>query len=150
MPQQPRPGRHARRDEPDGERTGERELDDEPVGPNPYLPCEDATPEVRLAPGGLPGTLALLAGLAGLGLALFPIVATVVWPLTILGLVLGIVGLRRVRAGAARNPVTAVTGAVLSAAGLALCAVWLSMFAMAGVDAAGAGVDATSVPAAVR
>ncbi len=40
---------------------------DEELGPNPYLPCEEAAPEVRLAPGGLPGTLALLAGLVGLG-----------------------------------------------------------------------------------
>ena len=122
---------------PYGKRKADPVRDDEPVGPNPYLPCEEAPPEVRLAPGGLPGTLALLAGLAGLGLALFPIIAIAVWPLTILGLVLGVVGLRRIRAGSARNSVAAVSGIVLSMAGLALCVAWLSMYAMAGVGTAG-------------
>lgn len=124
--------------------------DAEPVDPNPYLPCEDPTPEVRLAPGGVPGTLALLAGLVGLGLALFPVVATVAWPLTILGLVLGVIGVRRIRAGSARNSATAVAGVVLSAAGLVLCVAWLSMFAVAGAGTAGSGGDPVPVPAAVR
>jgi len=137
---------------PYGARTSpeqEPEPDDD-VGPNPYLPCEDGAPEVRLAPGGTPGTLALLAGLVGLGLALFPIVATVAWPLTIIGLVMGVLGLRRARAGSARDSVTAVTGVVLSAAGLALCVAWLSMFAMAGVDEADAETGQGPVPAAIR
>lgn len=124
---------------------------DEESGPNPYLPCEDAPPEVRLAPGGLPGTLALVAGLVGLGLALFPLIAVAVWPVTIIGIVLGVVGLRRIRAGKARNPVVAVTGVVLSAAGLALCAAWVSMYALAGVGTAGdAGIGESPVPTAVR
>ncbi|MDQ4116576.1 MAG: hypothetical protein M3235_06385 [Actinomycetota bacterium] len=120
------------------------------MGPNPYLPCEDEAPEIRLAPGGLPGRLALLAGVVGLGLAVVPIIATVAWPLSMLGLVLGVVGLRRVRSGSARNSVTAVTGVVLSAAGLALCAAWLSTFAMAGIGTAAVGTDQGPVPAAVR
>jgi hypothetical protein len=123
---------------------------DEPAGPNPYLPCEEAPPEVRLAPGGLPGTLALLAGLAGLCLALFPIIAIAVWPLTILGLVLGVVGLRRIRAGSARNVMAAGAGVVLSTAGLVLCVLWLSMYAMAGVGTAGPIVEQGPVPAVVR
>lgn len=121
---------------------------DEPVGPNPYLPCEDAAPEVRMAPGGLPGTLALLAGLVGLGLALFPVVAIAVWPLTILGIVLGAVGLRRIRAGSARNRVSAVLGIVLSVVGLVLCVSWLSMYAAAGVGSAESVQDA--VPSLVQ
>lgn len=135
---------------PYGKRKADPVRDDEPVGPNPYLPCEEAPPEVRLAPGGLPGTLALLAGLAGLGLALFPIIAIAVWPLTILGLVLGVVGLRRIRAGSARNSVAAVSGIVLSMAGLALCVAWLSMYAMAGVGTAGPAAEQGPVPTAVR
>lgn len=124
---------------------------DEELGPNPYLPCEEAAPEVRLAPGGLPGTLALLAGLVGLGLALFPIIAVAVWPLTIIGIVLGVVGLRRIRAGKARNSVVAVSGVVLSAAGLALCVAWVSMYALAGVGTADdASVDENAVITVVR
>jgi hypothetical protein len=197
--QQPRPGRHARPDEPSGpsslppvprqrsvgeyvttqaDETGPigpgfgewpfgarkrdeggpmpdqaepvRDEDDEFAGLNPYLPCEEEVSEVRLAPGGLPGTLALLAGLAGIGLALVPFIAIAVWPVTILGLVLGFVGLRRVRAGMARNSVVAVSGIVLSAAGLALCATWISMFALSGVGSAQDVIDQSPLPALVR
>lgn len=129
---------------------GSRKPEPEFAGPNPYLPCEDATPEVRLAPGGLPGTLALLAGLAGVGLAMFPIIAIAVWPLTILGIVLGVVGLRRSRAGSARNAVAAVCGIVLSVVGLALCVTWLSMYAAAGVGSAQPPMGPAGIPAALR
>lgn len=116
-------------------------------GPNPYLPCDEELPEARLTPGGLPGTLALLVGVAGLGLAQFPVVAIAVWPLTLAGIVMGVVGLRRNRAGSGGSSVVAVTGIVLSAAGLALCATWLAMYAAAGVGAS--GVEATAVPGVV-
>ena len=85
---------------------------------------------------------------------MFPIIAIAVWPLTILGIVLGVVGLRRSRAGSARNAVAAVCGIVLSVVGLALCVTWLSMYAAAGVGTAqpadGTGRDSSRPPVAGR
>ncbi|WP_132429650.1 DUF4190 domain-containing protein [Pseudonocardia endophytica] len=134
----------------DGGREPVGDEDDEFAGQNPYLPCEEEAAEVRLAPGGLPGTLALVAGVVGIGLALVPFIAIAVWPVTILGLVLGFVGLRRVRAGSARNSVVAVAGIVLSAVGLALCVTWLSLFAVVGVGSAQDLIERTPIPVLVR
>ncbi|ANY05568.1 hypothetical protein AFB00_03770 [Pseudonocardia sp. HH130630-07] len=62
-----------------------------------------------------PGTTALILGILGALFALVPLIGVIAWPLVILGLVFGIVGIVRWRRGTATNSGMAVTGTVLSA-----------------------------------
>lgn len=121
----------------------------EPAAPNPYLPVDGVTADVSLPPGGWPGTAALVIGVAGVALGMAPTTAALVWPLTILGVVLGVLGVRRVRSGAAHNGVAAVTGIVFCVAGLALCAAWIAMFTMAGLNSAPPVEGAEQAPAGI-
>ena len=75
------------------------------------------------------GTASLVLGILGLLFSLLPIVGVVAWPLVILGLIFGLIGIPRARKGRASNLGVAVSGTICSVLGLILCFVWLGSFA---------------------
>ncbi|HWD04834.1 MAG TPA: DUF4190 domain-containing protein [Amycolatopsis sp.] len=101
------------------------------------------------------GTTGFVLGLVGLIFAFIPLIGVVAWPLTILGLIFGIIGLVRANRGQANNKGMAVTAIVLSVIGLVICIVWTAAFGKAVNDtansqpkpAAPAAADAGAAPA---
>jgi hypothetical protein len=89
----------------------------------------------RAAQNGL-GTTGFVLGLVGFLLSFIPLIGVVAWPLVILGLVLGGIGVARARKGRATNRGLAIAGVVLSALGLLVCVLWVAVFgaAVSGVD----------------
>ena len=91
------------------------------------------TPPMHYAPQVAPrngfGTTALVLGITGAVLALVPIVGVIAWPLVILGMIFGILGIQRARTGAATNRGAAIAGTATSALGLLICIVWAVSFA---------------------
>ncbi|MGW4059884.1 DUF4190 domain-containing protein [Amycolatopsis sp. NPDC004747] len=84
----------------------------------------------------------------GLIFAFIPIIGIVAWPLTILGLVFGIVGTLRANRGQASNKGLAITAVVLSAIGLVICVIWTVAFGKVVNDAAN-GLPTAAAPPAV-
>ncbi|MBW4715928.1 MmpS family transport accessory protein [Saccharothrix obliqua] len=80
------------------------------------------------------GTAGFVLGLVGLLFSFIPVIGVVAWPLVILGLVLGGIGVARALGGAATNKGLAIAGVVLSAVGLVICIVWLAAFGKAASD----------------
>lgn len=74
------------------------------------------------------GTTALVLGIVGTVFAMIPIIGVIAWPMVILGLIFGLIGIQRVRSGAANNKGVAISGTVLSGIGLALCIIWTAAF----------------------
>lgn len=87
-----------------------------------YLPPQYAAPKNGL------GTTALVLGIVGVLFAMIPIVGVIAWPMVILGLIFGLIGIQRVRSGSANNKGVTIAGTVLSGVGLALCIVWAAAF----------------------
>ncbi|MFF4591564.1 DUF4190 domain-containing protein [Amycolatopsis sp. NPDC001319] len=77
-----------------------------------------------------------MLGLVGLLFAFIPVVGVIAWPLTILGVIFGVVGITRANKGEADNKGMAITAVVLSAIGLVICVVWTVAFGAAVKDAA--------------
>jgi hypothetical protein len=100
----------------------------------PYMP-PPATPTPR---NGF-GTAALVLGIVGAIFAFIPVIGVIAWPMVIVGLILGILGIQRARKGVATNKGMSIAGTALSAFGLALCIVW--------TIAVGAVAAKTPVPA---
>lgn len=71
----------------------------------------------------------LVLGLLGLVASFIPLVGVVAWPLVVLGLVLGGVGIARAKRSGGKG--LAVTGVALSAAGLVVCVLWVAVFSQA-------------------
>ncbi|MGW3960466.1 DUF4190 domain-containing protein [Amycolatopsis sp. NPDC005003] len=94
------------------------------------------------------GTAGFVLGLVGLLFAFIPLIGIVAWPLTILGLIFGIVGTLRANRGQASNKGMAITAVVLSAIGLVICVLWTAAFGKA-VDDAANGLPTAAAPAAV-
>ncbi|MFJ7217519.1 DUF4190 domain-containing protein [Amycolatopsis sp. NPDC098790] len=94
------------------------------------------------------GTAGFVLGLVGLIFAFIPIIGVIAWPLVILGLVFGIVGLLRANRGQASNKGLAIAAVVLSAIGLVICVLWTAAFGKAVNDAAD-GLPTEAAPAAV-
>ncbi|MEV1294979.1 MmpS family transport accessory protein [Pseudonocardia sp. NPDC049635] len=92
------------------------------------------------------GTTALVLGILGLLFSLIPFVGVIAWPLVILGLIFGVLGIVRVSRGKANNRGVAISGTVLSALGLLVCVLYVSAFASA-VSEIPAAAPAASVPA---
>ncbi|GAA1334170.1 hypothetical protein GCM10009660_11310 [Catellatospora bangladeshensis] len=82
------------------------------------------------------GVAGFVLGLLGLLFSFLPVIGLVAWPLVVLGLVLGALGVARARRGRAANKGLAVAGVVLSAAGLVVCVLWLVFFGRAASEAA--------------
>ena len=74
------------------------------------------------------GTAGFVLGLLAALFAMIPIIGVIAWPLAILGLVFGLLGISRARKGAATNKGLAIAGTVLAAIGLLLCIAWAAAF----------------------
>jgi len=108
-------------------------------GPAPRVPVE-------LPRNGF-GTTALVLGILGLLFSLIPFVGVIAWPLVILGLVFGVLGIVRVSRGKANNRGVAISGTVLSALGLLVCILYASAFASVASDISTAAPAAPAVTA---
>src|SRR5690242_6597908 len=93
-------------------------------------------PAYAAAPKNGMGTAALALGILAIVLAFIPILGFASWPLSILGIIFGLVGIRRVGKRRATNKGVAVSGFVLSIIGLVLVIVSTVMY----VSAINAGV----------
>ncbi len=111
------------------------------------LPPSPAMPLPSQPKNGL-GTAGFVLGLVGLIFAFIPLIGIIAWPMTILGLIFGIVGTMRASRGQASNKGLAITAVVLSAIGLVICFVWTLAFGKAVSDTAN-GLPAPAAPAAV-
>ncbi|MEV6644247.1 Ltp family lipoprotein [Amycolatopsis sp. NPDC051371] len=105
-------------------------------------------PSVASQPKNGLGTAGFVLGLIGLIFAFIPIIGIVAWPLTILGLIFGIVGTLRANRGQASNKGLAITAVVLSAIGLVICVLWTAAFGKAVNDAAN-GMPAAALTSSV-
>lgn len=76
------------------------------------------------------GIASLVLGILGLLTSFIPFIGVVAWPMVIIGLVLGFVGLGKARSGRAGAGM-AVAGIVLSGLGLIVCIIWLVIFGKA-------------------
>lgn len=103
------------------QRSGEQEF--------PHYPAGNGQPP-KPPRNGL-GTTALVLGILAVLFAMIPIIGMIAWPLSILGLIFGIIGVVRLRSGKADNKGVAISGTVLSAIGLILCIVWVAAFSNA-------------------
>ncbi|SFT83504.1 Protein of unknown function [Actinopolyspora lacussalsi subsp. righensis] len=70
------------------------------------------------------GTAALVLGIIGVVLSLIPGIGIIAWPVVIVGIILGIIGIRKVSQGRATNKKAAITGTILSGVGLVICIIW--------------------------
>jgi hypothetical protein len=111
------------------------------------MPPSSPMPVANQYKNGL-GTAGFVLGLVGLLFAFLPIIGIIAWPLTILGLIFGIVGTLRANRGQASNKGLAITAVILSALGLGICVLWTVAFGKAANDAA-SGLPSSAAPAAV-
>ena len=81
------------------------------------------------------GTAGFVLGLLAALFAMIPIIGVIAWPLAILGLVFGLLGISRARKGAATNKGLAIAGTVLAAIGLLLCIAWVAAVGSAANEA---------------
>jgi uncharacterized iron-regulated membrane protein len=96
-------------------------------------PSQPLRPQVPPSPpprNGL-GTAGLVLGIVGLVFAFIPIVGVIAWPLVIIGLILGVLGVLRANRGQATNRGGAIAGVACSALGLVICFAWATLFAAA-------------------
>lgn len=77
------------------------------------------------------GVTALVLGMLGLLFSFIPIIGMIAWPLVLLGLLFGVLGVVRASRGRADNRGVAIAGTVLSAVGLVICIVYASVVAAA-------------------
>lgn len=91
------------------------------TAPAPHPTGQAAQPRNGLGVAGF--VLGLLAAL----FSLIPIIGVIAWPLAILGLIFGILGVLRARKGVATNKGLAIAGTVLSAIGLVICIAWVAI-----------------------
>lgn len=92
------------------------------TAPTSGMPGQTGRPRNGLGITGF--VLGLLAAL----FSLIPIIGVIAWPLSILGLVFGILGILRTGKGMATNKGMAIAGTVLAAIGLVICVLWLGLF----------------------
>lgn len=77
------------------------------------------------APRNGAGVTAMVVGIVGLVMSFIPFVGVLAWPLVILGIAFGAVGIRAGNRGEASNRGQAIAGLVTSLLGLVVCVVWL-------------------------
>lgn len=98
-----------------------------------YSPVPPAPPQQPANRNGL-GTAGFVLGLIGLIFSIIPVVGIIAWPLVILGLIFGTLGVLRVNKGEASNKGLAIAGVVVSAIGLVICILWAAAFGKAAND----------------
>ncbi|MGH3939081.1 MAG: DUF4190 domain-containing protein [Pseudonocardiaceae bacterium] len=72
------------------------------------------------------GTAGFVLGLLAALFALIPIIGVIAWPMAILGLIFGVLGISRARHGVATNKGLAIAGTTLAAVGLLICIAWVA------------------------
>ncbi|MGW0894552.1 DUF4190 domain-containing protein [Saccharopolyspora sp. NPDC002578] len=96
------------------------------------------------------GTAGFVLGLLALLFSFIPFIGVIAWPLGILGLVFGVIGIIRARNGEANNQGMAITGTVLAGIGLLICVAWVGIVGTAANEAAkqseSLGVEAQHSP----
>ncbi|QUH00064.1 hypothetical protein HUO13_03875 [Saccharopolyspora erythraea] len=75
------------------------------------------------------GTTALILGICAAATGWIPLIGIVAWPLSILGLIFGVLGIVRASKGQATNKGQAVTGTVLAVLGLVFCIIYVAAIA---------------------
>jgi hypothetical protein len=93
---------------------------------SPYYPPPWSPPPPKPPSNGF-GTAALVLGIVGLVLSFIPFIGILAWPLVIIGLILGVVGIVRAGRGVANNRGVAIAGVACSAGGLIVCFAWVSL-----------------------
>jgi hypothetical protein len=114
-----------------------------------YTPAPPTPPPVQPAPHARNGfgTTGFVLGLLAVLFSWIPFVGVIGWPLAVLGLIFGGLGLRRVLSHRADNKGLTIAGIVLSLLGLLICILWATAFASA-VSTAGASGTVTAPAAA--
>lgn len=114
----------------------------------PAQPGRQAYPAAAVgrAPKNGLGTTALVLGIIGALFAFIPVIGMIAWPLVILGLIFGVLGIARAGSGRADNRGVAISGTVLSAIGLIICIVWASALGAAVSATAPAGAIGSAAP----
>ncbi|MGH3979327.1 MAG: DUF4190 domain-containing protein [Pseudonocardiaceae bacterium] len=102
---------------------------------------------VAIPPKNGMGTAGFVLGLLAALFAIIPLIGVIAWPLSILGLVFGIVGISRAREGVATNKGLAVSGTVLASIGLVLCLAWAAAFGSAASEIGSSLPSAPPAPA---
>lgn len=97
-------------------------------------------PAAQQAPSNGLGVAALVLGILAIVLAFVPILGFASYPLALVGIVLGAVGLARVRARRATNRGVTVAGLVLSIVGL-VCVIIATVLYVGAINAGVQGVD---------
>ncbi|WP_243793151.1 DUF4190 domain-containing protein [Saccharopolyspora gloriosae] len=82
------------------------------------------------------GTAGFVLGLLALLFSFIPLIGVIAWPLGILGLIFGVLGIIRARNGQATNQGMAITGTVLAGIGLLICVAWVGIIGTAANEAA--------------
>lgn len=90
-------------------------------------PLGDATSH-SVAPKNGIGLTAMILGIVGFVLSLIPLIGVVAWPLVILGLIFGMIGIVRAYRKIATNMGMAIAGTALSAVGLVVCIIYAASF----------------------
>ena len=71
------------------------------------------------------GTAALVLGILGLVFSFVPVIGVIAWPLVILGIVFGGVGISKAGQVPGMSSGTAVAGLACSLVGLLICVIWV-------------------------
>ncbi|ATE57469.1 MmpS family transport accessory protein [Actinosynnema pretiosum] len=97
-----------------------------PQQPTQYAPQGHPQP----AQNGM-ATGSLVLGLVGLLLSFIPFIGVIAWPMVIVGLVLGLVAISKLKKNPANSKGLAISGTILSALGLIVCILWAAVFGAA-------------------
>ncbi|MEQ3554615.1 MmpS family transport accessory protein [Pseudonocardia nematodicida] len=89
-----------------------------------------------------------MLGILGLLFSFIPFIGVIAWPLVILGLIFGVLGVLRASRGRATNRGVAIAGTVLSALGLVICIVYAAAFNAAVAELGDPTAAGTTAPAA--
>lgn|ERR1700741_3003102 len=75
------------------------------------------------------GVAALVLGIVGLVFSFIPVIGVIAWPMVILGVVFGGIGINKANQTPGMPKGTAVAGLTCSLIGLAICVIWAVAFA---------------------
>jgi hypothetical protein len=94
-----------------------------------YLPSQGQsypTPVYYAQPTNGMGVAALVLGIVGLVFSFIPVIGVIAWPMVILGVVFGAVGISKAGKAPGTPKGTAIAGLTCSLVGLVICVLWLA------------------------
>jgi hypothetical protein len=95
-----------------------------PPPPNYPAPPQNYPGQPAAPPKNGFGITGFVLGLVGLLFSFIPFIGVIAWPLVIMGIIFGILGVLRVKKGVASNKAMSIIGIVVSAVGLIVCIIW--------------------------